>query len=189
MSSGDSQELRELRDNHQRLEERLRSIETNFKVGLLVAAILGIGGGWVGTLITSAKAEIEGLESRTKKIEDIANNVEAAVTKASSQAIAEAKQQISQSAQSEVRAAIAPQLAPLKQQLESVSSEALRQCQVEIKSIWADCGPAQKDNTLPAVRTSLTPLKGGYSEWSEWQITSEWNGSPWNCVALRLYCK
>ena len=80
-------------------------------------------------------------------------------------------------------------LSQLQAKIDVVSADSIKQCRVQIEAMWGNCAPNQQGNRMPAVETSLTPLKGGYSDWSPWQIASSWNGGPYNCIRTRLYCK
>jgi hypothetical protein len=77
----------------------------------------------------------------------------------------------------------------LQSRLDALAEETIKQCKIQMVAIWGNCAPTQQGNRMPIVETSLTPLKGGFSDWSPWQIASEWNGAPWNCIRTRLYCK
>lgn len=77
----------------------------------------------------------------------------------------------------------------LQDKFDLVSADSIKQCKIQMEAIWGNCAPNQQGNKMPAVETSLTPLRGGYGDWSPWQIASSWNGGPYNCIRTRLYCK
>ena len=80
-------------------------------------------------------------------------------------------------------------ISQLQTKIDMTNVDSIKQCKVQIEATWGNCAPSQQGNKMPIVETSLTPLKGGYSEWSPWQIASSWNGGPYNCIRTRLYCK
>jgi hypothetical protein len=77
----------------------------------------------------------------------------------------------------------------------TLKDAALGQCKVEMEAQWGACSPGQLQGPpaplpyyMPVESSGYTPLNGGTSAWSPWQIASAWSGAPWNCVRTRLVC-
>lgn len=70
-------------------------------------------------------------------------------------------------------------------------NSALKRCKVQLEATYTtDCAPGQLNSyQMPVVETSLTPVNGGFSSWSAWQIANPWNGGTQNCIRARLYCE
>lgn len=57
------------------------------------------------------------------------------------------------------------------------------QCRIEYETSW------RSDCLGGSTTTGLAPISGGWSTWSNWMVTSEWNGAPWSCLRMRIYCQ
>ncbi len=84
-----------------------------------------------------------------------------------------------------------PSAVALLTQVETLQKQKIGQCRVQAEAIWSQtCSPGQLSGGLmPVVSSDFTPVGGGTGQWSPWQIASEWDGAPWNCMRLRLECR
>jgi len=65
----DPDDLKELGEKYDKLDDRVRSLETYFKIGIAIGVVLGLSGGWLGKGLSDAKGEIEKLREASAAVE------------------------------------------------------------------------------------------------------------------------
>ena len=148
--------------------------------------------------VLTAAEEIGGTRARMKVLEDEANRLRTQVAELEKEA-QETSRRFSDLSSSDVGklATLAKQLndlpnaTALLSEVEDLRKKKVGQCRVQAEAIWSEtCAPSQlPGNLMPVVTSDFTPVGGGTSQWSAWQIASEWNGAPWSCMRLRLECR
>ena len=73
--------------------------------------------------------------------------------------------------------------------LDDIDRSKIESCRIELRSHLGDCAKNIREKVATASPSPLTEKGGGWSGWSGALLTSEWNGTPWNCLKARLHCE
>lgn len=185
-------------DTTKQLEKRIQALESTFhsaKVysgAITLALLILLGLSW-RDIPRKAAEVVEG---------EAVKQAEIAATKAASQA-KDSATQAEESARDAIRHAQSAEKSyevanDIPQQVAETTAlvlglsemKPLSRCKLQNEAIWGTCAPpSQEGNRMPALETSLTPVGGGWSDWSPWQVASEWNGAPHSCIRFRLFCE
>jgi len=72
----------------------------------------------------------------------------------------------------------------ISESVKELERSKLTRCRIEQQSNWLEsCSAGSTSATGYATKGS------GPSDWSAWNVTSDWDGAPWSCLRLRIQCE